>query len=65
MTAGLAAVQERSVSTVEVLGYSGTVAIGHLLPTTSGNGHREPGGLRRTAVVHFLRRIDPFPEAIA
>ena len=34
MTAGLAAVQERSGSTVAVLGYSGTVAIGHILLTT-------------------------------
>jgi len=36
MTAGLAAVQERSGSTVAVLGYSGTVAIGHILLTTWG-----------------------------
>jgi hypothetical protein len=65
MTAGLAAVQECSVSTVAVLGYSGTVAIGHLLPTSSGNGHRAPDGPRPTATVHFLPRTDPFPEAIA
>ncbi len=36
MTAGLAALQERSGSTVAVLGYSGTVAIGHILLTTWG-----------------------------
>jgi putative transport protein len=36
MTAGLAAVQERSGSPVAVLGYSGTVAIGHILLTTWG-----------------------------
>ena len=36
MTAGLAAVQERSGSLVAVLGYSGTVAIGHILLTTWG-----------------------------
>ena len=36
MTAGLAAVQERSGSSVAVLGYSGTVAIGHILLTTWG-----------------------------
>ncbi len=36
MTAGLAAVQARSGSTVAVLGYSGTVAIGHILLTTWG-----------------------------
>lgn len=36
MTAGLAAVQERSGSTVAVLGYSGTVAVGHILLTTWG-----------------------------
>jgi putative transport protein len=33
-TAGLAAMQERSGSTVAVLGYSGTVPIGHVLLTT-------------------------------
>lgn len=37
MTAGLAAVQERSESPVAVLGYSGTVAIGHVLLTTAGS----------------------------
>jgi putative transport protein len=36
MTAGLAAVQERSGSPVAVLGYTGTVAIGHILLTTWG-----------------------------
>jgi putative transport protein len=36
MTAGMAAVQERSGSSVPVLGYSGTVAIGHILLTTWG-----------------------------
>lgn len=36
MTAGLAAVQERSGSPVAVLGYSGTVAIGHILLTVWG-----------------------------
>ena len=36
MTARLAAVQERSGSPVAVLGYSGTVAIGHILLTTWG-----------------------------
>jgi len=36
MTAGLAAVQERSGSMVAVLGYSGTVAVGHILLTTWG-----------------------------
>ncbi|HXZ48789.1 MAG TPA: aspartate-alanine antiporter [Usitatibacter sp.] len=36
MTAGMAAVQERSESPVAVLGYSGTVAIGHILLTTWG-----------------------------
>ena len=36
MTPGLAAVQERSGSQVAVLGYSGTVAIGHILLTTWG-----------------------------
>jgi len=36
MTAALAAVQERSGSSVAVLGYSGTVAIGHILLTTWG-----------------------------
>jgi putative transport protein len=34
MTAGMAAVQERSGSPVAVLGYSGTVATGHILLTT-------------------------------
>ena len=37
MTAALAAVQERSDSPVAVLGYSGTVAIGHVLLTTWGS----------------------------
>jgi putative transport protein len=37
MTAGLAAVQERSDSAVAVLGYSGTVAFGHVLLTTWGS----------------------------
>jgi putative transport protein len=37
MTAGLAAVQERSESPVAVLGYSGTVAFGHVLLTTWGS----------------------------
>lgn len=36
MTAALAAVQERSGSPVAVLGYSGTVAIGHILLTAWG-----------------------------
>ena len=36
MTAALAAVQERSRSMVPVLGYSGTVAVGHILLTTWG-----------------------------
>jgi putative transport protein len=36
MTAGLASVQERSESPVAVLGYSGTVAIGHILLTLWG-----------------------------
>ncbi|MFL6623178.1 MAG: aspartate-alanine antiporter [Sulfurifustaceae bacterium] len=36
MTAGLAALQERSDSPVAVLGYSGTVAIAHILLTTWG-----------------------------
>src|SRR6266481_6295876 len=36
MTAGLAAVQEKSESQVAVLGYSGTVAFGHILLTTCG-----------------------------
>lgn len=36
MTAGLAAVQEKAESTVAVLGYSGTVAFGHILLTTCG-----------------------------
>lgn len=36
MTAGLAQVQERSGSPVAVLGYSGTVAVGHILLTTWG-----------------------------
>lgn len=36
LTAALATVQERSGSTVAVLGYSGTVAIGHILLTTRG-----------------------------
>ncbi len=36
MTAALAAVQERSASPVAVLGYSGTVAFGHILITTWG-----------------------------
>ncbi|GMU71489.1 MAG: aspartate-alanine antiporter [Betaproteobacteria bacterium PRO3] len=37
MTAALAALQERSGSPVAVLGYSGTVAIGHILLTTWGS----------------------------
>lgn len=36
MTPGLAAVQEKSESQVAVLGYSGTVAFGHILLTTCG-----------------------------
>jgi AspT/YidE/YbjL antiporter-like protein len=36
LTAALATVQERSGSKVAVLGYSGTVAIGHILLTTRG-----------------------------
>jgi putative transport protein len=36
MTAGLAAVQEKSESPVAVLGYSGTIAFGHILLTTCG-----------------------------
>jgi putative transport protein len=36
MTPGLAAVQEKSESPVAVLGYSGTVAFGHILLTTCG-----------------------------
>jgi putative transport protein len=36
MTAGLAAIQERSESPVAVLGYSGAVAVGHILLTTWG-----------------------------
>jgi len=36
MTAGLAAVQEKADSQVAVLGYSGTVAFGHILLTTCG-----------------------------
>lgn len=43
MTAGMAAVQERSGSPVAVLGYSGTVAIGHILLTTWG-----------TVIVHLM-----------
>ena len=43
MTAGLAALQERSESSVAVLGYSGTVAIGHILLTTWG-----------TVIVHLM-----------
>jgi len=43
MTAGMAGVQERSGSPVAVLGYSGTVAIGHILLTTWG-----------TVIVHLL-----------
>ena len=37
MTAALAAVQERSDSPVAVLGYSGTIAFGHVLLTTWGS----------------------------
>ena len=36
MTAGLAAVQEKSESPIAVIGYSGTVAFGHILITTWG-----------------------------
>jgi putative transport protein len=36
MAAGFAAVQEKSGSSVAVLGYSATVAIGHILLTTWG-----------------------------
>jgi putative transport protein len=36
MAAGFAAVQEKSGSPVAVLGYSATVAIGHILLTTWG-----------------------------
>ena len=36
MTAGLAAVQERSGSPIAVLGYPGTVAIDHILLATWG-----------------------------
>lgn len=36
MTPGLAAVQEKSESPVAVLGYTGTVAFGHILLTTAG-----------------------------
>ena len=36
MTAALAAVQEKSGSPVAVLGYSGSVAFGHILRTTWG-----------------------------
>ena len=43
MTAGLAAVQEKSGSPIAVLGYSGTVALGHVLLTTWG-----------TVIVHLL-----------
>jgi putative transport protein len=43
MTAGMAGVQERSGSPVAVLGYSGTVAIGHILLTTWG-----------TVIVHLM-----------
>ncbi|HZZ94599.1 MAG TPA: aspartate-alanine antiporter [Usitatibacter sp.] len=43
MTAAMAAVQERSGSPVAVLGYSGTVAIGHILLTTWG-----------TVIVHLV-----------
>jgi putative transport protein len=43
MTAGMAGVQERSGSPVAVLGYSGTVAIGHILLTTWG-----------TVIVHLV-----------
>ncbi|HSV20156.1 MAG TPA: aspartate-alanine antiporter [Casimicrobiaceae bacterium] len=43
MTAGMAGVQERSGSPVAVLGYSGTVAVGHILLTTWG-----------TVIVHMV-----------
>lgn len=43
VTAGMAAVQERSGSPVAVLGYSGTVAVGHILLTTWG-----------TVIVHLM-----------
>ena len=43
MTAAMAAVQDRSASPVAVLGYSGTVAIGHILLTTWG-----------TVIVHLM-----------
>jgi putative transport protein len=43
MTAAMAAVQDRSGSPVAVLGYSGTVAIGHILLTTWG-----------TVIVHLV-----------
>jgi putative transport protein len=43
VTAGMAAVQERSGSPVAVLGYSGTVAVGHILLTTWG-----------TVIVHLV-----------
>jgi putative transport protein len=36
MTAGLAAVQERSESPVAVIGYSSTVAFGHVLISVGG-----------------------------
>ncbi|WP_240669554.1 hypothetical protein [Achromobacter spanius] len=36
MMAGLAAVQEKSESPIAVIGYSGTVAFGHILITTWG-----------------------------
>jgi putative transport protein len=36
MTAGLAAVQERSGSPIAVIGYSSTVAFGHILLSMSG-----------------------------
>lgn len=65
MTSGLAAVQQRSLAKVAVLGHSGTAAIGHTLQTRSGNVHRAPDGPGRTAAVHFLLRTDPFTEAIA
>lgn len=44
-TPGLAAVQERSGSPIAVLGYSGSVAVGHVLLTTCG-----------TAIVLFVAR---------
>jgi putative transport protein len=43
MTAALAEVQEKSGSPIAVLGYSGTVALGHVLLTTWG-----------TVIVHLL-----------